>query len=122
MEAWQKREAEVMEFLVRLHEEITSKLGEEGDIRDDDDILQTAQELIREIVHNLRQDKQPLSLTSHKIMEFARTEAEGMVMMRDLLVMLVQSGFHAAGSKYLHERVHEQGKLYGGHQAMDEVD
>lgn len=57
-----------------------------------------------------------------QINDFARTKAESMILKHKLLVMFIKLGFHDAESEHLHERVHEQKKLYDGYEAMDEVE
>jgi hypothetical protein len=119
MEAWQKREMEQGQFLEKLHRELTH--DNEGDPLDDDNVLEVARELLIATIYELGHENLPRDETWQQISRFARTQAEGMILKRKLLVMLIKSGFHDAESAHLHERVHEQEKLYDGHRAMDEV-
>ena len=120
MEAWQKREMEQREFLEKLHHKLVHDA--EGEYRDDNDILGIVRDLLNATLYEQNPENSPRNETWRAINQFARTEAEGMILKHKLLVMLLESGFHDADSEYLRQQVHEQGKLYEGRRAMDEVE
>lgn len=90
MQAWQDRESEVSDFVAALFSEIKQQLGD-----DPARILSFTWRLMHVVVGEFENwNPPPRSLHIDRINHFARTEAEGFVIKRDLIVRLVHASFH----------------------------
>lgn len=123
MEAWRKREMELREYVEEIGENLIH--DEEGEFLSDHAILEHCHELLGLVIGEIRGDNKAhvnILATNGLVNNFSRTPAEAMSLKRQLIEKLLVAGFHNAGAEHLHQQVHEQGKLFAGHRAMDEVD
>ena len=129
MEAWVRREMEQQDLLEEIHREIWDSV--EQICKEESDEYRHFLAVADSLLHTLARDEGGLvalgtdliaNAAIRKIEKFARTPEEAKVLEIRLLEKLLASGFSRAHSNYLRQRVHEQGKLYEGRRAMDEVE